>query len=152
MIREKYGVLNLFQFLVLFVFVLLAIMLMLIGSQVYNNTIETMDNNATLRTAAGYLTNREREFGSRAFVDGDMLLFTLYIEGDQYLYRIYEHEGYLMESLLPLSYEFERGDGEMITTIDIFHPVARAGGIEIRFSYEGNEIVKCIRGGDDEKL
>ena len=151
MTREKYNALSLFQMLVLFIFVIVSVMLMLIGSKIYQNTVHSMESNLILRTTAGYLSNREREYGSRADIRDGILVFELPIENEPYIYRIYEHERMLVESLLPRGYDFEKGDGERIVAIDSFVVREMNEGIEVRFSYAGNEVSRLIEREADGK-
>ncbi|MDO4711574.1 MAG: DUF4860 domain-containing protein [Peptostreptococcaceae bacterium] len=143
--REKYrSTLSLFRTWTLFIFIFISVMLMIVGSQVYANTVMTMDKNAALRTAVGYIVNKQREFGSSYEAKEDMLIFYPMPDGEKYICRLYEHEGKLMESLLPIAYDFEPGDGEVIGELDRFEVRREEDRIELRLTYAENRIVKVL--------
>lgn len=146
MMKEKYKfTLSLFRTWTIFVFAFIAILLMIIGSQVYANTTKTMDKNAALRTAAGYIVNKQRELGVSYEVDENMLIFHTTLEGEKYICRIYQKDDQLIESFLPIDYEFEKGDGEVIGSLDRLDIKEQGKTIRIELGYAGNSIVKTIR-------
>ena len=57
----------------------------------------------------------------------------------------------LVESLLPRGYDFEKGDGERIVAIDSFVVREMNEGIEVRFSYAGNEVSRLMEREADGK-
>lgn len=137
--------LSLFRFLVLFTFVLISTMLIIIGSQLYSNITKTMDNNFVLRTANGYIANKEREYGTTLQVEKDMLIFYPILDEEQYICRVYAVDGKLMESLVPLGYDFTIGDGELIAPIDEFEIVHENGRTQLKMGFAGNFVTKILK-------
>lgn len=137
----------LFKGFVLFTFVLVSMILILVGSNAYANISGTMDNNAVLRTASGYLTNKERELGSSLRIEEDVLVFETEIEGEKFSSYIYYDEGFLKEDFLPEDYEFQRGGGELITALDDFSLDKQAEGVRVLMRQGENTIEKFLREG-----
>lgn len=148
---KKFGfTLSLFRYVVIFVFVLISTMLIIVGSQLYSNISRTMDYNFVIRTAGGYISNKEREYGSRLEVQGDMLVFYPILDNEEYICRIYHDQGRLMESLKPLESEFIWGEGELIAPLDKFEIHQQEGKVLITMAFGGNEVLKILQGGGNE--
>ena len=135
---------SLFRLFVIFMFVMISTMLVVLGANVYGSISQTMDNNAVIRTASGYITNKNREYGSRLYVEDKMLIVENEYEGEKYLSRIYYDEGFLKESFLPEGYEFDRESGEIITALDGFDIIEKNGFIEITMTQGQNTVKKRI--------
>lgn len=143
--REKHRfTLSLFQIWIVFAFIFVSVLLMIIGSQVYSNITRSMDHNAALRTASGYITNKEREFGSSYQVEDEMIVFYSTLDGERYICRMYLFDGKLIESLLPQGYEFELGDGEEIAPLDGFEIEKDQEQIRLKLTYENNSLIKIL--------
>lgn len=135
---------SLFRLFVIFMFVMISTMLVVLGANVYGSISQTMDNNAVIRTASGYITNKNREYGSRLYIEDKMLIVENEYEGEKYLSRIYYDEGFLKESFLPEDYEFDPQSGEMITVLDGFDIIEKNGFIEITMTQGQNTVKKRI--------
>ncbi len=135
---------SLFGSLIIFVFATVSVLLISVGAQVYGEVGEALEVNAALRTAGGYLTNKQRELGTRFEAAEDMLICQMTLDGQAYICRIYLYEGVLTESLLPIEYEFERGIGEPIVKLDRFEVSEHAGYVEVRAVRKGSEITKRL--------
>lgn len=150
--KEKFkSTLSLFQFVLIAMFVVISVMLTAISSQVYAKMTDTMQNNSSIRTAYGFLTNRERDYGTSFNVENDMLIFEPNFDGQEYVCRIYLNDGQLMESLLPADYEFEIGSGEVIAEIDEFKVEQVSGKVVVSISDNGNKVEKILAGEYYEK-
>lgn len=138
---------SLFRMFVIFMFVMISTMLVVLGANVYGNISGTMDNNSAIRTASGYMTNKNREYGSKLSVMDDMLIIENEYEGEKYLSRIYYDDGFLKESFLPEGYEFDRESGEIITALDGFEIIKKDNFIDVTITQGQNSITKRIREG-----
>lgn len=136
--------LSIFRMFVLSMFVLISAALIVFGSQVYSNIAKTMDDNSALRTAVGYMSNNEREFGASFEENNGIITFRTQLDNEPYLRRVYYYEGYLMESLLPKDYDFEIGDGEQIVQLDNMSLQTQGKQVKITFTEGKNSITKTL--------
>lgn len=85
------------------VFAVSALVLVTIGANVYQNTVQDMESNFDSRTAMAYLTEKIRQNDSTGAVSiGELegveaLLLEQEIEGENYITYLYFHEGSLKE-------------------------------------------------------
>ncbi len=85
------------------VFAICALMLVIIGSDVYRKTVRSMDQNYNTRTSFAYITEKIRQFDSEDAVsvgslDGtDALVLTTTANDTAYSTYIYMYDGYLKE-------------------------------------------------------
>lgn len=143
--REKHRfTLSLFQIWIVFTFIFVSVLLMIIGSQVYSKITRSLDHNSALRTAAGYITNKEREFGSSCQVEDEMLVFYSTLDGEGYICRMYLLDGKLIESFLPEGYDFELGDGEEIAPLDGFEIEKEEEEVRLKLTYANNSLIKIL--------
>lgn len=100
------------------IFTLSAAALTVVGAQVYQAILEDTRQNNNQRASCAYLMNRLRSVNGPISIEqyqgGSMLVMEEEISGEQYLTRVYLHEGYLTESFLPAVFEFDPDNGEQI--------------------------------------
>lgn len=111
----------------LFLFALFAIssvFVLLCGAKIYKTLLERDSLSHSRRTVSQYVATRLRQsdavdayyigsfFSHEPASEGDTLYYREVIEGEEYLTRIYCHEGYLCELFSTAADSFEKGDGE----------------------------------------
>lgn len=116
----------------LFLFALFAIssvFVLLCGAKIYKTLIERDNLSHSRRTVSQYVATRLRQsdahdlyyigsFSSAEPADeGDTLFYREVIEGEEYLTRIYCHEGYLCELFSTADGEFGKADGERVIPV-----------------------------------
>ncbi len=85
------------------IFAFSALMLVMIGANVYQNTVDDMSSNFDSRTATAYITEKLRQGDAAGSVsleqleDTDALVLSQDIEGQEYCTYLYFHQGNLME-------------------------------------------------------
>ncbi|MDD3204636.1 MAG: DUF4860 domain-containing protein [Lachnospiraceae bacterium] len=101
--KNKHIVDILFVITLFCVFAVSALMLVIIGSRVYKNTVSNMDYNYNTRTSFAYITEKIRQFNTNESIqisdlDGhEALLLSTVSEEDTYYTYIYMYDGYLKE-------------------------------------------------------
>ena len=102
--QTRHHIVDLLFVLALFgVFALSALVLVTIGADVYQNTVQDMESNFDSRTAMAYVTEKIRqndEYGSLSIgrlEDTDALILSQDIDGETYITYLYLHEGSLKE-------------------------------------------------------
>lgn len=111
--REKHFIVDILFVLVLFgVFTVSALMLVMIGSEVYRRTVEDMSNNYETRTSVAYITEKIRQNDtapaentsymsnsiSLSTLSGEpALVLTQNMNGETYCTYLYLYNGYLRE-------------------------------------------------------
>lgn len=115
---EQTGRVNfLFSLLLLFVFLISAIFLILIGSQVYTNIREKNSLSFSTDTASNYIINKVRKFDHsqaitiREIEDTSILVLTNEQEGSIYETWIYAEDGILKELFTPKDSGLTKRDG-----------------------------------------
>lgn len=85
------------------VFAISALMLVTIGANVYQKTVNNMDTNYSSRTAFSYVTEKIRQNDASRTIsigtleDRPAIILTQEIEGQLYNTYLYEYDGYLTE-------------------------------------------------------
>lgn len=102
--QEKRHIVDVLFVLALFcVFAFSALVLVSIGANVYQKTVDNMDSNYNGRTAFSYVTEKIRQNDTAEAISVGMLsdhpavILTQEIEGEKYATYLYENEGYLTE-------------------------------------------------------
>lgn len=115
---EQTGRVNfLFSLLLLFVFLISAIFLILIGSQVYTNIREKNSQSFSTDTASNYIINKVRQFDHseaitiREIEDTSILVLISEQEGSIYETWIYAEDGVLKELFTPQNSGLTKKDG-----------------------------------------
>lgn len=117
---ERHYIVDILFILALFgVFAVSALMLVTIGANVYQNTVEDMGVNYTTRTATAYITEKIRQNDTVIGEDGSVfnhilvtdiegvpaLKMTQDIDGIYYSTYLYLYDGYLKELLINAEYD-----------------------------------------------
>lgn len=134
----------LFRWFVIFMFVMIMTLLIVLSSNVYEKVNSSMDDNSVIRTALGYITNKEREYGLKLSEEDNILLYETKIDGSIYIDRIYYDGTHLKEAFLPQDYEFSYGEGEIITELDGFEINKEGQSIEITVTQGKNTMTKKL--------
>lgn len=103
--QKKHTVDILFVLLLFGIFAFSAFMLVIMGSNVYSNTVDSMENNFTNRTSYAYITEKFRQNDSSNSISVDHInsnsafVFSETIGETEYQTILYIHDGYLKELL-----------------------------------------------------
>lgn len=113
--QDKHFIVDILFVLALFgVFTVSALMLVMVGSEVYRHTVEDMESNYETRTSVAYVTEKIRQNDtslaegrsdsskhiSISTLSGEQtLMLTQSVNGETYCTYLYLHDGYLKELL-----------------------------------------------------
>lgn len=104
--QKKHTVDILFVLILFGVFAFSAFMLVILGSNVYSNTVDSMENNFSNRTSYAYITEKFRQNDSANSISTNLInsnaafIFTETINETDYQTILYIHDGYLKELLI----------------------------------------------------
>jgi hypothetical protein len=118
--EKKFMVDFLFVITLFFVFALSALMLVMIGANVYKNTVNNMSVNFNNRTAFAYLTEKIRQNDSYDLVTTgeykglDALVLTEIIDNTNYCTYIYLYDGHIKELFIKLGADIDPSAGQDI--------------------------------------
>lgn len=104
--RKKHTVDILFVLILFGVFAFSALMLVIMGSNVYTKTVDTMGENFNDRTSYAYITEKFRQndimnsISVETINENSSFVFTKEINNIEYQTYLYIHEGYLKELLI----------------------------------------------------
>ena len=110
--------------LVLSVFALCTLAVLLFGAQNYKELTHRDDSSYTQRTAVGYISGKIRQTASKekitveSFGDGDCLCLPSTYENEEYITRLYCHNGNLCELFTPADITLDAQDGEIILPLE----------------------------------
>ena len=111
------------------VFAISSVFVLLCGAKIYKSMLARDTASHERRTVAQYIATRIRQgdrdgayyIGNFATLEpaaeGDTLFYLEVIEGEEYLTRIYCHEGYLCELFSTADGSFSKDDGERVIPI-----------------------------------
>jgi len=100
------------------VFSICAVSSLLFGVESYRNVVKTADEVYETRTPAQYVLTKLRQanapdaIGYESFADGDMLVISENIDGEEFATKIYVSDGSMYEMFAEKSMEFLPGEGE----------------------------------------
>lgn len=133
--EQKRTISQVFVFLLLGVFAVFSTLMVLLGAQMYRETIDQTDRQSERRVMFSYLNNivRGNDGEGRIAVDNrngiDMLVFTDNFDGEVYETLVYCYDGNLRELFASADQEFEPEYGEMICGAADFQPVMAENGL-----------------------
>ena len=125
------------SFLVLLVFGLFAVtslFLVMIGANVYKNTVKNTDQNNELRASLNYVVNKIRANDVKGGVsveeiDGyEVICLRRTYDGEDYCTYLYYDEGALKESFVDVSYGFHPDEGDEVVKTHGFAASQDASG------------------------
>lgn len=108
------------------VFAVSALMLVMIGSNVYKKTVHNMDQNYNTRTSFAYITEKIRQFDSQDAISvgslegTDALILTTTANDTIYNTYIYRYDGYLKELFVKSDAAISLESGQNILPISDF--------------------------------
>ncbi len=121
------------------------------GSLIYSDVSDVMEQQYTVRTAAGYLTTRVRQGNADGVLevgtfDGceALVLREEYFE-EVYVTYIYCWDGYLRELYCLEGEEFHASDGETVAAAEAVHFEIDGGLLRVTCSAGGREAVQYIQ-------
>ena len=120
----------------LFLFVMSALMLIALGSSIYRQSVNTMQENTESRTAYAYITEKLRQYDAEGSIRADKfhgqnaLVISSRVDGTEYLTYLYEYEGSLMELIARAdSGDIPARQGQKIMDISSFDVKPMGDGI-----------------------
>jgi hypothetical protein len=121
--NKKHAVNLIFTVTLLGVFALSAIMVAVMGAQVYQRGAAKMQANFDTRTSLVYISEKLRQNPDEAFrresVEGsDALVLTQSYDGNVYESWIYVHDGKLYEVMVAAGTSVKPGDGQRIMSLN----------------------------------
>lgn len=127
MIKQKNHVVDLLFSLALFcVFAASALIIVIMGADVYQKSVNDMNRNSTIRTSLSYLSEKihqnDAENGIRIDQLNDLpsLVLTQNLNGETYETWIYAYDGMLCEIMTDLENRFTPEEGQPILEIGSF--------------------------------
>lgn len=159
---DRHSIAQVFVFLLLGVFAVFSTLMVLLGAQLYRETVNQTERHGERRILFSYLSNvvRSNDMGGHIYVDQrdgiDMLVMSLDVDGETYETMVYVHEGMLKELFISAEQTFEPGYGEQICSAQAFSPEIRNGLLEIRLKDAAGQedmfhiALRCSQEGADE--
>lgn len=125
--EQKHGMSGVFVFVLLGLFAIMSIFMVLLGSQMYRNTIHDTETNRRDRILSSYLRSMVRYGDQKGGVlvesfDGiDTITLRESFDEEAYVTRLYVYEGKLYEQFARERYDFEPDMGEEICAASSLH-------------------------------
>jgi hypothetical protein len=147
--KRKHIVNLVFTVLLLGVFALAAVVVAVLGAQVYRSSADKMQSNFDTRTSLVYIAEKLRQSASTNFDVKDiggsesLVISEKYSDGGSYETWIYEYDGRLYEATVVAGDEVQPGTGQSIMNMD-----------SMNFDVDGNlvKITTVNEAGDEESL
>lgn len=135
-----------------------AVVLVLSGAHVYQNTTDGLKQNYTVRTAAAYLQEKVREYSSESQIEllseNGQTVLALYEDGDSgYVTYIYLYKGKLRELFTKKGRDVVWSSGQELVAVDTFSVTKQKENLlQIEISGDGQEELLYTRiYGEDGK-
>lgn len=135
-----------------------AVILVLSGAHVYQNTTDGLKQNYTVRTAAAYLQEKVREYSSESQIEllseNGRTVLALYEDGDSgYVTYIYLYKGKLRELFTKKGRDIVWSSGQELVSVDTFSVTKqRENLLQIEISGDGQKELLYTRiYGEDSK-
>jgi len=118
--EKKHMVDFLFVIALFFVFALSALMLVMIGANVYKNTVNNMSVNFNSRTSYAYITEKIRQNDSYESVSAgdyqglDAIILKQVINDTDYYTYLYQYDGYIKELFIKEGADIDPSAGQNI--------------------------------------
>ena len=142
------------------VFAVCILLVLITGARTYKNLTERGRKSYANRSCAQYIVSKIRQSDridgiyTDTFRDSDALVLRAEINGKEYLTRIYEYDGYLMELFCEGTAELSPWDGEKIMKTGDLSFLDNDGLININYTDEsGNPVSTSVakRSGGTQK-
>lgn len=137
-VRTPFGAFaGLMVWLLIGLFAVMALLCVVAGGEVYRGAVKTADVNADMRTAVSYITGKVRAWDRQGAVavepweQGNALMLTEEIDGEQYTTCIYGWDGGVWEIFAPSDSNFSPDSGERI-----------ADGENLDFALVGQNLIR----------
>lgn len=119
--KNKSHSVNAMFMLVLFtLFAVLSVLLIIIGSNVYKNIVDSQEKNGTARNMLSYVTNKVRTSTKEVFVEEKDGVQVLVIEVDSQETLIFFRDGELKEATIAAGDDYNLDFGDVIGYADLF--------------------------------
>lgn len=129
----QHSIQGVFVFVLLGLFAVMATLLVLLGAQMYRNTVDRSELNNERRVLYSYVRSMVRAEDAVNAVSieqkGDMKILAMRetLNGKSYVTRIYEYEGCLYELFTGAEREFEPASGTPVCEAPVFEPAIENG-------------------------
>lgn len=133
--ENKHVVDLLFVMAIFLVFTFSALMLILVGTKVYKNTVEKMDKNFETRTSFAYLTEKLRQADRTEGIEigefngNTAIIMKEDIEGNMYATYIYLYDGHIKELFTSMENSLAADAGQDILIAEGFDAQKAAEGL-----------------------
>lgn len=140
---QKRSISQVFVFLLLGVFAVFSTMLVLLGAQLYRETVDQTEQHSGRRLLFNYVSNVVHGNDAADMIrleerDGiEVLVLGCRIDGEMYETLVYCYEGTLRELFTSAKQEFQPRYGEIICQAQAFEPEIRGGLLSVRIT-DGN--------------
>jgi hypothetical protein len=143
--RKKHFINLIFTLTLLGVFALAAVLVAVMGAQVYQHSANNMQANFDTRTSLVYMSEKIRQcpqdgISVGKIEGGDALILAEEYDGEKYESWIYVHKGALHEVLVPAGSPVNSGDGQNIMDIN-----------KLEISDDGTLLTITVENPDGEK-
>lgn len=132
--KEKLHIVDILFVLALFgVFALSALVLVILGANIYKQTVAHMTENYDSRMASSYFTEKLRQHDLASSIelgelyDTEALVFTQNINEEDYATYLYYHDGYLRELFM------KKGSNIGDNPLDAGHPIMKLTHLDMEF-------------------
>lgn len=121
---SKQGLHGILPLLILSVFALCVLAVLLFGAENYKELSQRDDLSYTQRTAVGYIGGKIRQVSDKSLIsierfgDGDCLCLPSNYENENYITRLYCHNGNLCELFTPVDISLDADSGEIILPVE----------------------------------
>ncbi len=121
---SQHAISGVFVFLLMGIFAVFSTVMVLLGARTYKSTSDQTQQHNENRIAAAYVRSMVRGDDEKGVItvedlDGIQAVSMLYVYGeDEYVTRLYAHDGSLMELFTDRTNEFDPGYGETICPLD----------------------------------
>lgn len=120
--KKPHSVSVLFMLVLFTVFAILSVLLIIIGSKVYGNIVDSQEKNGNGRNILSYVTNKVRtaENTGQVFIEEKEGIPVLVISGNEQETLIFYKDGKLKEATISAGDDYNLYFGDVIATVDNF--------------------------------
>lgn len=120
--KKPHSISVLFMLVLFTVFAILSVLLIIIGSNVYGNIVDSQEKNGNGRNVLSYVTNKVRtaENTGQVFIEEKDGIPVLVISGNEQETLIFYKDGKLKEATISVGDDYNLYFGDVIATVDNF--------------------------------
>ena len=120
--KKPHSISVLFMLVLFTIFAVLSVLLIIIGSNVYGNIVDSQEKNGNGRNILSYVTNKVRtaESTGQVFIEEKEGIPVLVISGNEQETLIFYKDGNLKEATISAGDDYNLFFGDVIATVDNF--------------------------------